>query len=157
MRRKPLFPPPHNPATGKRLANKGREDKSVLTINGRLRLWRRWWYAAEIGSLAPADDSLNRSGATVTLGVREMACRENPGATSFAKAAENLARTAQITLSGEQLRLVVGAEGRNVQAVQQAAVLRPACTAANCQELQYCLKILALTRVYTPLRRRDGA
>jgi len=121
----------------------------VLTINGRLRLWRRWWYAAEIGSLAPADDSLNRSGETVTLGVREMACRENQGATSFDKAAENLARTAQITLSGEQLRLVVEAEGRHVQAVQQAAVLPTAWTAADCQVVENGRQVPEKTRVYT--------
>jgi len=121
----------------------------VLTINGRLRLWRRWWYAPEIGSLAPADDSLNRSGETVTLGVREMACRENQGATSFDKAAENLARTAQITLSGEQLRLVVEAEGRHVQAVQQAAVLKTAWTAADCQVAQEDRTVTEITRVYT--------
>ena len=121
----------------------------MLTINGRLRLWRRWWYAAEIGSLAPADDSLNRSGETVTLGVREMACRENQGATSFDKAAENLARTAQITLSGEQLRLVVEAEGRHVQAVQQAAVLPTAWTAADCQVVENGRQVPEKTRVYT--------
>ena len=121
----------------------------MLTINGRLRLWRRWWYAPEIGSLAPADDSLNRSGETVTLGVREMACRENQGATSFDKAAENLARTAQITLSGEQLRLVVEAEGRHVQAVQQAAVLKTAWTAADCQVAQEDRTVTEITRVYT--------
>ena len=54
------------------------------------------------------------SGAQVTPGVREMACRENQGATSFDKAAENLARLAQIVMCGEQLRLW-GAEGRRVQ------------------------------------------
>jgi len=82
-------------------------------------------------------------------GVREMACRENQGATSFDKAAENLARTAQITLSGEQLRLVVEAEGRNVQAVQQAAVLPTAWTAADCQVVENGRKVPEKTRVYT--------
>ena len=102
--------------TGKRLANKGRQVKSVLSINGRIQLWRRWWHAPQTGSLAPADPTVDRQGATVTPGVREMACRQNQGATSFEKAAENLTRTAQITMSGEQLRLLVEAEGRQVQA-----------------------------------------
>src|SRR5450755_3053590 len=101
MRRKPLFPPPHNPATGRRLANKGRQNTSVLSINGRIDLQRRWWYASQTGSVAPADAAMNRQGESVTPGVREMACRENQAASSFDKAAENLARTAQITLSGE--------------------------------------------------------
>src|SRR5437762_617250 len=98
MRRKPLSPPPHNPATGKRLANKGRQDRSVLTVNGRVKLRRRWWYGSQTGSLAPADEAVDREGATVTQGVREMACRQNQGSTSFDKAAENLARMAQITM-----------------------------------------------------------
>ena len=149
MRRKPLFPPPHNPETGKRLANKGRQDRSVLTINGRIQLKRRWWYAPQTGSIAPADESLDRQGATVTPGVREMACRENQGATSFDKAAENLARTAQIQLSGEQLRLLVEAEGRHVQAVQQAAVLDTAWTAKDCAVLVEGRVVEGKTRVYT--------
>jgi hypothetical protein len=118
-------------------------------VNGRIQLWRRWWHASEAGSLAPADEVLNRGGETIMPGVREMACRENQGATSFDKAAENLARTAQIALSGEQLRLVVEAEGRNVQAVQQAAVLPTSWTAADCQVVENGGQVPEQTRVYT--------
>jgi hypothetical protein len=149
MRRKPLFPPPHNPATGKRLANKGLQEKSVLTANGRIRLSRRWWYAPQTGSVAPADEVVDRQGETITPGVREMACRENQAATSFDKAAENLARTAQITLSGEQLRLVVEVEGRKVQAVQQAGALATAWTAKDCQVREEGRVVEGKTRIYT--------
>ena len=38
----------------------------MLTINGRIRLQRQWWHGAQIGSIAPADEILNRSGATIT-------------------------------------------------------------------------------------------
>ena len=131
MRRKPLFPPPHN-AAGKRLANKGRQSKSVLTINGRVQLWRRWWHGAQTGSVAPADEVLNAQAETVTPGVREMACRENQVG-SFDTAAANLLRTAQIKMCGEQLRLLVEGEGRQVLAVQQAATLDTAWTAGDCQ------------------------
>ena len=131
MRRKPLFPPPHN-AAGKRLANKGRHSKSVLTINGRVQLWRRWWHGAQTGSVAPADEVLNAQAETVTPGVREMACRENQVG-SFDTAAANLLRTAQIKMCGEQLRLLVEGEGRQVLAVQQAATLDTAWTAGDCQ------------------------
>jgi hypothetical protein len=121
----------------------------VLTVNGRVTLWRRWWYAAQTGSVAPADEMVDRQGASVTPGVRELACRENQGATSFDKAAENLARTAQLTMSGEQLRLVVEAEGRRVQAVQQAATLDTAWTAADCQVVEDGHVVAGKTRVYT--------
>jgi hypothetical protein len=121
----------------------------VLTINGRIQLWRRWWHAPQTGSVAPADESADRQGATVTPGVREMACRENQGASSFEKAAENLARTAQITMSGEPLRLLVEAEGRQVQAVQQAAAIATAWTSKDCEVVENGRKVPGKTRVYT--------
>ena len=135
--------------TGKRLANKGRQRRSVLSINGRIQLERRGWYAPQTGSVVPADDAIDRHGATVTPGVREMACRENQAATSFDKAAENLARTAQLSMSGEQLRLLVEAEGRQVQAVQQAATIATAWTSADCEVLENGRKVPGKTRVYT--------
>jgi hypothetical protein len=133
MRRKPLFPPPKDPSTGKRLANKGPQTRSVLTIVGRVKLVRRWWHSPNTGSVAPADELIDRSATTVTPGVRELACRENLAATSFDRAAANLARTAQLRMSGEQLRQVVEAEGRRVLAAQQSGTIAPAFTAADCQ------------------------
>ena len=65
--------------------------------------------------------------ATVTVGVRELACRLNQGGRGFDKAAENLARAAQVVLSRELFRQVVEAEGRKVLAAQRAgAARRPA-------------------------------
>jgi len=121
----------------------------VLSINGRIQLRRRWWHAPQAGSVAPADHAVDRQSATVTPGVREMACRENQAATSFEKAAENLARTAQITMSGEQLRLLVEAEGRQVQAAQQQAGLATAWTSKDCEVLENGRKVPGKTRVYT--------
>jgi hypothetical protein len=121
----------------------------VLSINGRIDLQRRWWYASQTGSVAPADAAMNRQGESVTPGVREMACRENQAASSFDKAAENLARTAQITLSGEQLRLLVEAEGRCVQAAQQASAIAPAWTAEACEVEENGRKVPGKTRLYT--------
>jgi hypothetical protein len=111
-------------------------------------LWRRWWHAAQTGSVAPADAVVDRRSETVTRGVREMACRENQAASSFDKAAENLARTAQIEMSGEQLRLLVEAEGRQVQALQQSALLDTAWTAADCQVQEAGRVVPGKTRVY---------
>jgi len=102
-----------------------------------------------MGSVVPADETIDQHNATVTPGVREMACRENQAASSFDKAAENLARTAQITISGEQLRLLVEAEGRRVQAAQQAATLPTAWTSADCEVVENGRKVPGKTRVYT--------
>jgi hypothetical protein len=105
----------------------------VLTINGRVRIRRRWWHDPQAGSAAPADAVLNHSGTTITPGVIELACRENLSATSFARAAANLARTAQVTLSAEQLRKEVEAAGRRVAEAQQAGQIDTAWKAADCR------------------------
>src|SRR4051794_41893315 len=100
MRRKPLFPPPRDQATGKTKRNKGRQDLTVLTINGRVRLWRRRWHSPGGGMSTPLDSWLARVEGTISLGGRAMACRLNGGGRQFDKAAVNLARTARIKLSG---------------------------------------------------------
>jgi hypothetical protein len=119
MRRKPLFPPPHDPTTGKRLANKGLQSHTILTVNGDIKIVRRWWHGPQIGSVAPADAILDRDGATITPGVLEMACRVNLSATSFIRAAAALQRTAQVKISGERLRQEVETAGRRVLKAQQ--------------------------------------
>jgi hypothetical protein len=121
MRRKPLFPPPHDPQTGKKKRNKGRQDYTIQTINGRVRLWRRRWYSPAEGTTTPLDGWVDVAEATISLGVREMACRLNGDGKNFDKAAANLARTAQVELSGETLRVLVESEGRQVVRAQQAA------------------------------------
>jgi hypothetical protein len=132
MPRKRLFPPV-DPASGQRLQNKGRADHSVLTVNGRIILWRRRWSSPATGSLTPLDALLDAAEATLTVGVRELACRLNQPARNFDKTAENLARAAQVALSGESLRQVVEAEGRAVLRAQQSGALPLAWTAADCQ------------------------
>jgi hypothetical protein len=132
MRRKPLFPPPHHPTTGKQLANKGRQSHKVLTINGEIKIVRRWWYEPQLGSIAPADAVLNREGTTITPGVVEMACRVNLSATSFRRAAEALQRTTQLKLCGERLRQVVEAVGRHVLKAQQDNTIAVTWHAEDC-------------------------
>jgi hypothetical protein len=88
----------------------------VLTINGRIVLSRRRYFAKDVGSNSPLDSWLDKACATISLGIREMACRLNLVSRNFDKAADNLARTAQIRLSGETLRQLVESEGKAVQA-----------------------------------------
>jgi hypothetical protein len=75
---------------------------------------------------------LDRAESTVSLGLREMACRLNLASRNFDKAAANLTRAAQVTLSGELLRQVVEAEGKAVQKVAQAGQLPLDWTATDC-------------------------
>ena len=168
MRRKPLFPPPHHPTTGKRLADKGRQSRAVLTVNGKIETYRRWWYGVQLGSIAPADAILDRSGATITPGVLEMACRVNLSATSFVRAASILERTAQVKLSGERLRQEVEAAGRRVLKAQQDNAIDVTWHAQDCVAPED--KTREKTRIYTgcdgvmvpiitdaeKVKRRDG-
>ena len=136
------FPAPVNSTTGKRYRQKGRQEYSVLTINGRLRLFRTRWHDAQESSSTPADAWLDEAEATISAGVREMACRVNQNASSFLTAADMLARTAHIDLSKESLRKLVEGEGRAVQQAMQQAELTPAWLATECQTEQ------GTTRVY---------
>jgi hypothetical protein len=133
MRRKPLFPPPKDPTTGRKKRNKGRQDFTVLTINGRVRLWRRRWHSPGEGTTTPLDAWLDTVEATISLGVRELACRLNGDGKTFDKAAANLARTAQVQLSGETLRVLVEAEGKHVVQAQQSGQLPVDWSATDCQ------------------------
>src|SRR3954468_668399 len=132
MPRKRLSPPPKHPETERPLQNKGREDFSILTVNDRIVLYRRRYAASGLGSIHPLDEWLDAACATISLGVREMACRLNLASHNFDKAAENLARTAQVRMSGETLRGLVEAEGKAVQQAAQRGTLPVNWKAQDC-------------------------
>lgn len=131
----------------KRLRNKGQQPRRVLTVNGRVKLVRRWWHSLQSGSVAPVDAAIDRAHDSVSPGVREMVCRLNNDAASFDRTAENLQRTANVPISGEQVRLLVIAEGGQVLAVQQAGAIRPEFQAGDCLVDPQCTE--GPTRVYS--------
>ncbi len=152
MPRKRL-PPPPTALDGRRLRNKGRAAHTILTANDRIEVERTRWHSLATGSVSPADAFLDAAEATVSLGARELACRLNQGARSFAKAADNLARAAQIRMSDELLRQVVEAEGKAVQKAQKACQLPVGWTATDCRVPDADGRPSAQTRVY---RGADG-
>jgi hypothetical protein len=105
----------------------------VLTVNGRARLFRIRWHDQQQGSQTPLDGVLDEVDRAISEGVREMACRLNRGVTSFRQTAENLARTASLTVSKETLRQVIEQEGRNVLESQRRGRLAPDWEAADCR------------------------
>jgi len=121
-----------DPTAPKRFRNKGQQDYSVLTINGRLVLRRTRWHSPLHGSIAIIDAYLDQTERTISVGVREMACRLNASSANFDLAAENLQRTAQIHTSGETLRNLVEAEGRKVIKAQQQGKLPITWSATDC-------------------------
>lgn len=77
-----------------------------------------------------------------------MVCRLNQASRSFAKAADNLARAAQLFLSDELLRQVVEAEGRAVLAAERTGTLTLSWTAADCHVPDADGRPTATTRLY---------
>jgi hypothetical protein len=115
------------------MKNKGRQDYTILTVNGRVRLWRRRWHSSGQGSITPLDAWVDLAEASISLGVREMACRLNGDGKNFDKAADNLARTAQVEVSGEALRQLVETEGKRVVQAQKSGQLPIDWSAADCR------------------------
>lgn len=105
----------------------------MLTINGRLKLWRTRWHDATEGSCTQADAWLDEAEATISEGVREMCSRLNQGSTSFRQAADNLGRSAHLDISAETLRQIVEADGKQVLRLFQRAELSPKWTSQDCQ------------------------
>ena len=120
-------------ATGKRLRNKGLENRSTATANGRVELKRRRWQIKGVGSCTPIDQLLDKAEATISLGLRVLCCRQNADARSFDKAAETLAEVGQVRVSGELLRQVVETEGKRALALAESEALRPAWTVEDCR------------------------
>jgi hypothetical protein len=120
----------------------------VLTVNGRIHLLRRRYFAKDVGSFSPTDDWLDPTQASISQGVREMVCRLNQASRCFAKAADNLARTAQLRLSREALRQVVLDEGKAVQTAEKCGRLVLTWDAGQCFVRDEHDRPTAATRVY---------
>ena len=106
---------------------------SPLTVNGTIRVSRPVYAVPGGGTERPLDQWLGVVESLVRAGARELGCRAAMPTASFRKAAENLARLAQVRLSHDRLRAIVEAEGRAVLAATEAGVLGPAWTAADCR------------------------
>lgn len=80
---------------------------------------RRRYQRPDGSSDAAVDDLIDAVNTGVSLGVREMCCRIAADSGSFARAASNLHRLAQVQLSDEKLRQLAESEGRAVLAWQE--------------------------------------
>jgi hypothetical protein len=95
-------------------------------------LRRRRWQIKGGGGCSATDKAIDKAEATVSLGLRELCCRQNADARSFDRAAETLWRVGQVRVSGELLRQVVEEEGRRVIALVSSEQLRPVWTTGAC-------------------------
>jgi len=78
------------------------------------------------------DRLLDVAESAVSVGVRELCCREGTDSRSFARAAENLAKTAQLQVSEETLRQVVESEGKAVLRAAEEEQLEIDWSAGKC-------------------------
>lgn len=109
---------------------------------------RRRYSAPDLGSCFPLDSWLDKAEDTVSLGLREMACRLNMASRNFDKAADNLARAAQVRVSGELLRQVVESEGKAIVAAARAGRLPVHWDSSECPALDKDGQETDKTRVY---------
>lgn len=106
----------------------------MLSVNGGVNWSRRRWSGGVEGSLYPVDRLLDETEATVSIGVRQLCCREGTNARSFARGRENLKATAQIETGEELFRQLVESEGKAVlQASAQEQQLELDWSGAECQ------------------------
>jgi hypothetical protein len=134
------------------MRHKGRQAFSALTVNGRIHLRRVRWHCPEWGCETPLDRILDAAEQAISHGVREMACKLNRGATSFAMTAENLQRAAHLWVSRETLRQLIEQEGRRVLAAQRSGRIDPGWSAADCQSPEKTTRIhLGCDGVMVPL------
>jgi predicted peroxiredoxin len=107
----------------------------VLTGNGRVELLRTRWHEAGAGGGSPVDALLDLAESAVSAGVRQLACREGIDVRGFDRAARNLLKTAQLSISPESLRRIVESEGKAVLAAQQTQQLELDFCASDCKTL----------------------
>jgi hypothetical protein len=97
-----------------------------------VKIQRRRYNRADGSSVFPMDALAGLAQQTVSLGVRELACRLALDAHSFERAADNLQAAAQLSLSTETLRQLVEQEGKLLVQMQNHEQLTFAWEAADC-------------------------
>jgi hypothetical protein len=105
----------------------------VVTVNGRIRTVRRRWAGGAEGSDCPVDRLVDTAEQTVSVGVRQLVCREGTSARSFARGRENLQQAAQIETGEELFRQLVESEGKAVLKASGTEQLELDWSAAQCK------------------------
>jgi len=87
----------------------------------------------EQGSERPSDRLVDETEAIVSVGVRQLSCREGTNARSFDRGRENLKEAAQITVGEDLFRLLVESEGKAVLKASGDEQLELDWSASQCQ------------------------
>ena len=139
-----LFPPAKDAANPRE--NKGRCRRSTMTANGRISWSRRRWSGGSVGSDCPVDKLIDEAESAVSVGVRQLCCREATQARSFARGRENLKHLAQLSVGEEQFRRIVESEGQAVLKASESGQLELDWSGQDC--LTLTPEGQATTRIY---------
>jgi hypothetical protein len=94
---------------------------------------RRRFGDKQQGSECPADRLVDETEATVSVGVRQLCCREGGNARSFARGRENLRHAAHIDCGEELFRQIVESEGMGVLKASGEEQLELDWSASDCK------------------------
>ena len=104
----------------------------MLTANGRISWSRRRWSGGNAGSDCPVDKLVDETETAVSVGVRQLCCREGTQARSFARGRENLKHAAQLDAGEELFRQIVESEGKAVLQAAESGQLELDWSGAQC-------------------------
>jgi hypothetical protein len=100
---------------------------------GRIQMRRRRFGDKMQGSECPADRLVDETEATVSVGARQLCCREGGNARSFARGRENLKHAAHIDCGEELFRQIVESEGEAIQRASAEEQLELDWSASQCK------------------------
>ena len=107
--------------------------RSIQSANGRIELRRRRFGTKGQLSQCPADRLVDDSESAVSVGVRQLCCREGGNARSFERGRENLRHAAHIDCGKELFRRIVESEGKAVLKASAGEQLELDWSAAQCK------------------------
>ena len=107
----------------------------MLSANGRISWSRRRWSGGNEGSDCPVDKLLDETETSVSVGVRQLCCREGTQARSFDRGRENLKHAAQLDAGEELFREIVESEGKAVLAASESDQLELDWSGTQCVAL----------------------
>jgi len=114
-----------DPTTLKKKQDKGAEQSSTLSVNGRVFLQRTRYYSPAQGSSTPSDDLLDAVHNTISLATRQLCCQLNRASRSFEMTAQNLKKAAQLSLSHDTVRQAVEDDGKALLEMSRRGQLQP--------------------------------
>ncbi len=107
--------------------------RTTLSSNGRIGLRRRRFGDKRQGSECPADRLVDDTESAVSVGARQLVCREGGNARSFERGRENLVHLAHIDCGKELFRQIVESEGKAVLKASADEQLELDWSASDCK------------------------